>query len=50
MRFQTQSESTECGLACIAIALEKLGAPVDLSEPRRKTCENRCSTNTVCVA
>ncbi len=36
MRFQTQSESTECGLACIAIALEKLGAPVDLSELRRK--------------
>ena len=36
MRFHIQSESTECGLACIAIALDKLGAPVDLSELRRK--------------
>ncbi|MYN15361.1 ATP-binding cassette domain-containing protein [Rugamonas sp. FT107W] len=31
-----QSESTECGLACIAIALDIYGAPVDLAELRRK--------------
>ena len=31
-----QSESTECGLACIAIVLAAYGAPVDLAELRRK--------------
>ena len=31
-----QSESTECGIVCIAVALKQLGAPIDLSELRRK--------------
>lgn len=36
MSHHHQSETTECGLACLAIALDKLGAPVELSALRRK--------------
>jgi ATP-binding cassette subfamily B protein RaxB len=36
MNLSYQSESSECGLACLAIVTAKLGAPVDLSELRRK--------------
>jgi ATP-binding cassette subfamily B protein RaxB len=36
MTLHHQSETSECGLACLSIALEQLGAPIDLSELRRK--------------
>lgn len=36
MIFSYQSETAECGLACIAIALDQLGAPLEMSELRRK--------------
>ncbi len=36
MYLSYQSETSECGLACIALALAQLGAPVELAELRRK--------------
>lgn len=36
MNNSYQSESSECGLACISIALERLGSSISLAELRRK--------------
>lgn len=36
MNFSYQSETSECGLACIALVLAAHGAPVDIAELRRK--------------
>lgn len=36
LRWRLQSESAECGLACIAICLQALGDPVDMAELRQR--------------
>lgn len=35
-RWRTQSELSECGLACVAVCLQELGADVDLATLRQK--------------